>query len=130
MAQILIVDNDVDILVILAKIITENTNYNVTTTNNPLEVPKLIKEGAYDLLIVALEMPGMDDTELIAEVKKKDKYMPIIINPPHDSIYNTEHNILNTITKPLRKEQILVSINRALEEKKMIDMLFDRQREL
>jgi DNA-binding NtrC family response regulator len=123
MAQILIVDDEVDMLALLAMIITEKTNHRATTTNNPLEVPKLIKEGAFDLLIADLKMPGMDGLELIDEVRKIDKSIPILIITAYGSIESAEEAIhkgaYDYITKPFRKEQILIAINRALEWKEM-----------
>jgi DNA-binding NtrC family response regulator len=123
MAQILIVDDEVDMLALLAMIITEKTNHRATTTNNPLEVPKLIKEGAFDLLIADLKMPGMDGLELIDEVRKIDKFIPILIITAYGSIESAEEAIhkgaYDYITKPFRKEQILIAINRALEWKEM-----------
>ncbi len=123
MAQILIVDDEVDMLALLAMIITEKTNHRATTTNNPLEVPKLIKEGAFDLLIADLKMPGMDGIELIDEVRKIDKFIPILIITAYGSIESAEEAIhkgaYDYITKPFRKEQILIAINRALEWKEM-----------
>jgi DNA-binding NtrC family response regulator len=104
-------------------IITEKTNHKATTTNNPLEVPKLIKEGAFDLLIADLKMPGMDGIELIDEVRKIDKSIPILIITAYGSIESAEEAIhkgaYDYITKPFRKEQILIAINRALEWKEM-----------
>ena len=130
MAQILIVDDEVDMLALLAMIITEKTNHKATTTNNPLEVPKLIKEGAFDLLIADLKMPGMGGIELIDEVRKIDKSIPILIITAYGSIESAEEAIhkgaYDYITKPFRKEQILISISRALEWKEMkreIDIL-------
>jgi DNA-binding NtrC family response regulator len=123
MAQILIVDDEVDMLALLAMIITEKTNHRATTTNNPLEVPKLIKEGAFDLLIADLKMPGMGGIELIDEVRKIDKSIPILIITAYGSIESAEEAIhkgaYDYITKPFRKEQILIAINRALEWKEM-----------
>jgi DNA-binding NtrC family response regulator len=123
MAQILIVDDEVDMLALLAMIITEKTNHRATTTNNPLEVPKLIKEGTFDLLIADLKMPGMGGIELIDEVRKTDKSIPILIITAYGSIESAEEAIhkgaYDYITKPFRKEQILIAINRALEWKEM-----------
>jgi DNA-binding NtrC family response regulator len=123
MAQILIVDDEVDMLALLAMIITEKTNHRATTTNNPLEVPKLIKEGAFDLLIADLKMPGLGGIELIDEVRKTDKSIPILIITAYGSIESAEEAIhkgaYDYITKPFRKEQILIAINRALEWKEM-----------
>ncbi|MGQ9569682.1 MAG: response regulator [Thermodesulfovibrionales bacterium] len=123
MADILIVDDEVDMLALLAMIITEKTNHRATTTNNPLEVPKLIKERAFDLLIADLKMPGMGGIELIDEVRKTDKSIPILIITAYGSIESAEEAIhkgaYDYITKPFRKEQILIAINRALEWKEM-----------
>ena len=128
MAQILIVDDDVDMLTLLAKIITKNTNHNVTTTNNPFEVPKLIKEGAFDLLITDPRMPDTDVAKLFAEVRKIDKSIPILIIVEYGSTGSFDENITkhiyDYITKPyllVRKEQILITVDRALG-------LYDRQR--
>jgi DNA-binding NtrC family response regulator len=123
MAQILIVDDEVDMLALLAMIITEKTNHSAATTNNPLEVPKLIKEGAFDLLITDLKMPGINGLELIEEVRKIDKSIPILVITAYGSIESAEEAIhkgaYDYITKPFRKEQILIAINRALEWKEM-----------
>lgn len=123
MAQVLIVDDEPDMLALLAMIITEKTNHRVTTTNNPLEVPKLVKEGAYNLLITDLKMPGMDGIELIDEIRKIDKYIPISIITAYPSTESAEEAInkgaYDYITKPFRKEQILVAINRAIELQEM-----------
>lgn len=123
MAQILIVDDEVDMLALLAMIITDKSIHKATTTNNPLEVPKLIQDGAFDLLITDLKMPGMDGTELIAEVRKVDKAIPILIITAYGSVESAEDAIhkgaYDYITKPFRKEQILIAISRALEWKDM-----------
>ncbi|MBU2520658.1 MAG: response regulator [Proteobacteria bacterium] len=117
--QILIVDDELDILTVLAMIISDKTDHKVTTTNNPFEVPELIKEGTYDLLIADLKMPGMDGIELMGEVRKLDKYIPVLIITAYGSPELAEKAInkgaYDYITKPFRKEQILIAINRALE---------------
>jgi len=119
MAQILIVDDQPDMLALLAMIITEKTDHKVTTTNKSLEVPKLVKEGGYDLVATNLRMPDMDGMELIDEIRKIDKYIPIIMITGYSSTESAEEAInkgaYDYITKPFRKEQILITINRALE---------------
>jgi DNA-binding NtrC family response regulator len=83
----------------------------------------LIKGGTFDLLIADLKMPGMDGIELINEVRKIDKSIPILIITAYGSIESAENAInkgaYDYITKPFRKEQILIAINRALEWKEM-----------
>ena len=123
MAQILIVDDEVDMLALLAMIITNKSTHGATTTNNPLEVPKLIQEGKFDLIISDLKMPGMDGVELITAVRKIDESIPILIITAYGSVESAEDAVhkgaYDYITKPFRKEQILIAINRALEWKEM-----------
>lgn len=119
MAHVLIVDDEPDMLALLDMIITEKTNHKVTTTNNPLEVPRLIKEGAYNLLITDLKMPGMDGIELIAEIRKIDAHIPLSIITAYGSTESAEEAVnkgaYDYITKPFRKEQILNSVNTAMK---------------
>ena len=123
MAQILIVDDELDMLALLAMIIREKTNHQVTTTSNPLEVLELVKTGDYDLVISDLKMPTVDGLELIDEIRKMDSNIPILIITAYGSFESAEEAIhkgaYDYITKPFRKEQILITINRALEWHKM-----------
>jgi DNA-binding NtrC family response regulator len=122
-ARILVVDDELDMLALLAMIISEKTEHKVTTTNNPLEVVQFVKEKEYDLIISDLKMPVMDGIELIAEIRKIDQYIPILVITAYGSIESAEEAInkgaYDYITKPFRKEQILIAIGRALEWKNM-----------
>ena len=123
MAQILIVDDELDMLALLAMIIREKTDHHVTTTSNPLEVLELVKAEDYDLVISDLKMPTMDGLELIDEIRKMDRNIPILIITAYGSSESAEEAIhkgaYDYITKPFRKEQILIAINRALEWQEM-----------
>ena len=54
---ILSVDDEPHMLKLLERIITEKTAYRITTTNNSLEVPELLKQNTYDLILADLKMP-------------------------------------------------------------------------
>ena len=117
--KILIVDDELDILELLEMIIQEKTPYKVVTTNNPLEVPHLLKEAPFSLLITDLRMPAMGGMELIREVKKICSDMPIIVITAYGSSQSADEAIqtgaYDYITKPFRKEEIIITINRAME---------------
>jgi len=97
--------------------------YEVDTTNNPLEVEKLLKEEHYDLVVTDLKMPLVDGIDLIDIIKKIDAGIPIIIITAYGTMETAEEAIqkgaYDFITKPFRKESILITIKRALEWKKM-----------
>ena len=82
-----------------------------------------MKEGDFDLIITDLKMPGMNGIELASEIRKIDKNIPILVITAYASIESAEEavskGVYDYITKPFRKEQILIAINRALEWKNM-----------
>ncbi len=53
--------------------------FNITITTDPREVPRLLANGEYDLLITDIRMPEKSGFELIRKVRRKYKNLPIII---------------------------------------------------
>jgi DNA-binding NtrC family response regulator len=121
--QLLVVDDEPNMLRLLKTILMDKTGYEVTTTNNPLEVSKLLQEKAYDLVVSDLKMPLVDGMDLIEIIKKIDPQLPIIIITAYGTMETAEEAVqkgaYDFITKPFRKETILITIKRALEWKKM-----------
>ena len=121
--RILVVDDEPNMLRLLKTILMDKTGYEVTTTNNPLEVSKLLQESHYDLVVTDLKMPLVDGIDLIGIVKNIDTTLPIIVITAYGTIETAEEAIqkgaYDFITKPFRKETILITIKRALEWKRM-----------
>jgi DNA-binding NtrC family response regulator len=121
--RILVVDDEPNMLRLLKTILMDKTGYEVETTNNPLEVDKLLKEQPYDLVVTDLKMPLVDGIDLIDIIRKISAQIPIIIITAYGTMETAEEAIqkgaYDFITKPFRKENILITIKRALEWKKM-----------
>lgn len=120
---ILIVDDELDMLELLELIILDKTPYRVSTTNNPLEALQMLANQAFDLLITDLRMPALGGLEVIREVREKYPDLPVIVITAYGSSESAEEAIragaYDYITKPFRKEHILISIDRAMEWRKM-----------
>ena len=121
--RILVVDDEPNMLRLLQTILTGKTGYEVVTTNNPLEVSKLLQEKSFDLFITDLKMPLVDGMDLIDIVKKINVHLPIIIITAYGTTETAEEAVrkgaYDFVTKPFRKETILITIKRALEWKGM-----------
>jgi DNA-binding NtrC family response regulator len=121
--QILVVDDEPNMLRLLRTILMDKTGYEVTTTNNPLEVSKLLQEKPFDLVVSDLKMPLVDGMDLIDIIKKIDAKLPIIIITAYGTLETAEEAVqkgaYDFITKPFRKETILITIRRALEWQRM-----------
>jgi DNA-binding NtrC family response regulator len=117
--KILIVDDEPDMLRLLTMILRSKTPYDITTTNNPVEALELAKRGGYDLVITDLKMPGLDGIELLDSVKKVDEDIPVIVMTAYGTVESASETLakggFDFITKPFRKEQIVVTIEKALK---------------
>jgi DNA-binding NtrC family response regulator len=121
--RILVVDDEPNMLRLLKTILTDRTGYEVDTTNNPLEVSRLLKEKPYDLVISDLKMPLVDGIDLIDIIRQIDAQLPIVIITAYGTLETAEEAVekgaYDFITKPFRKEAILITVKRALEWRRM-----------
>lgn len=122
--KILTVDDQPDMLVLIERIIKERTPYKITTTNNPLEVPKMLENEDFDLIISDLRMPGMDGLELLDYVNKNNRSEKVIIitafGELETALQAMQGGAFDYITKPFKKTQLLNSIDRAMTRQRMV----------
>ncbi len=122
--KILIIDDEPDMLIMLEMLITDKTPHEVVSTNNPLEIEELLSKNEFNLVITDLKMPMMDGIEILEMVKNKDADIPVIVITAFGTLEAAEEAVhrgaYDFITKPFRKEQILVALERALEWQRII----------
>ncbi|MCG6911386.1 MAG: sigma-54 dependent transcriptional regulator [Deltaproteobacteria bacterium] len=126
MAQkILIVDDEKDMLTLLKRIITTDTLHTVETRHDPRDALEAFREGAFDLVISDLKMPAMDGLTLLQEVKRHRPETAVIIMTAYGTIETAVTSIqkgaFDFITKPFKRERVLVTIDKALEWQKVLD---------
>lgn len=124
MGRILAVDDELDMLALLKMIIEGYSEHQVMTTNNPLEAAELVEKEKFDLLLTDLKMPGLDGMELLTLAKKRDEDALVIVITAYGSLESAEEAMgkgaFDFITKPFRKEQILLAIDKAMRWREMV----------
>jgi len=75
--RILIVDDD-DLNKALASYILENYDVDVDTASNGKEAIEKVTEENYDLILMDLNMPGMNGADVVTEIRKKKIDIPVI----------------------------------------------------
>jgi len=117
--KILVLDDEVDMLLLLETIITGKTDHEVVTSNNPLELEELMATHRFAVVISDLKMLGRDGLEVVNLVRGMDETIPVVIITAYGSLESAQEAIrkgaYDYITKPFRKEQVLIAIERALE---------------
>jgi DNA-binding NtrC family response regulator len=123
MGRILAVDDEPDMLTLIKMIVEGYSDHHVTTTNNPMEVAELLIKERFDLIITDLKMPGMDGMELLGLAKKYDKDVLILMVTAFGSLESAEEAVakgaFDYISKPFRKEQLLLAIDKAMRWREM-----------
>ena len=120
MATILIVDDDPLVLAALGDLL-ESEGYAVLTASSGKTGLRLYREKAPDLVITDVLMPDMDGIETITEIRRLAPSQSILAISGGGRIGNlhflkTARNLLDvqTIAKPIRREQFLKSVAGAL----------------
>lgn len=80
-ASILIVDDQEVNVKLLEQVLEETGYFNVSSTMDPHEVCALHRRNHYDLILLDLQMPGMDGFQVMAGLKTNvtDAYLPVLV---------------------------------------------------
>lgn len=124
MARILIVDDDAAALSLLLRVL-EKEGYEVTAKNDPSEALELFRKSPFDLVITDFYMPGMNGIELLLELKKTDAGADVIMMTAYASVDNAvdamRKGAYDYIVKPFQSDDLLLSLRRVLEKRKLSD---------
>jgi DNA-binding NtrC family response regulator len=124
MGLILAVDDELDMLTLLKMMVEGYTDHQVMVTNNPMEASELLVKEQFDLVLTDLKMPGMDGMELLEAAKKKDEDILVLVITAYGSLESAEEAMtkgaFDFITKPFRKEQILLAIDKAMRWRELV----------
>src|SRR5450631_1089383 len=118
-ASILIVDDQDANVKLLARLLSEAGYTNVASTMNPQEVAALHRKNRYDLILLDLQMPGMDGFEVMECLKADaaDSYLPVIVltaQPAH-KLRALQAGAKDFISKPFDLVEVKTRIRNMLE---------------
>src|SRR5512139_3789252 len=120
--KMLVVDDDRNLLELL-KMRLESSSYEVTTAINGEEAIKAVKSQVVDLSIVDLQLLNQDGISLMEELHLILPDMPVIILTAYGSIESAveamKRGAYSYLTKPFDHEDLLLQIERALENRRL-----------
>jgi CheY-like chemotaxis protein len=77
--EVLLVDEDPDVLDIVATFLEREDGLSVTTQRDPAAALEEARSGAYDAIVSDYTMPGMDGLELCRAVRDEDGSTPFFL---------------------------------------------------
>ena len=118
-AGILIVDDQQVNITLLAETLREAGYAHVASTMNPHEVCALHRLNRYDLILLDLQMPGMDGFQVIEALKTNaaDSYLPVLVitAQPGHKLRALQAGARDFISKPFDLVEVKTRIRNMLE---------------
>lgn len=120
--RILIVDDEVNLLQALSDVLKKK-GYSVTTAQNGLEALGKLKERYFNIAIADLKMPKMGGMELLKAIRERYPQTLVVILTGYGTIKSAVDAInkgaYNYLIKPFRPDEILLIINKIVEEENL-----------
>jgi len=118
-ASILIVDDQASNVGMLEQLLAAAGYGNVTSTMDPTAVCALHRKHGYDLILLDLQMPGMDGFQVMEALKTNDAdgYLPVIVltAQPGHKLQALQAGAKDFISKPLDLTEVRTRIRNMLE---------------
>ena len=118
-AKILIVDDQESNLQLVELLLGDGGYTNVTSTMDPYQVCELHRKNGYDLILLDLQMPGMDGFQVMEGLKalEKDSYLPVLVitAQPSHKLRALQAGAKDFISKPFDVIELQTRIRNMLE---------------
>lgn len=123
LGKILVVDDDSNLLEVL-KMSLESARYEVVSALREEDAIDAVKHQTFDLSILDLQLDDRNGISLMEDIHKISPDIPVIILTAYGSIKSAVEAIkrgaYNYLTKPFDHIDLLIQIEKALENRKLI----------
>jgi len=120
--RIHIIDDEPIIHEVLGDLLTSE-GYETESSSGGEEALKKYMHQGYDLVLLDLLMPGMDGIEVLRQIKKINPHAVIIIITAYASVESAisamKTGAFDYVQKPFKHDELILTIERALEHKKL-----------
>jgi DNA-binding NtrC family response regulator len=121
--QILVVDDEPAQREILRTILSSE-GYGVETAGSVAEARQRAEQTHFDLVLTDLRMPGVDGLSLVGQLTRDDPPRLVILMTAYGSMNSAEQALklgaFDYLTKPLERDELLLTVNRALSRIRLI----------
>ena len=132
-ARILVVDDDRAVRKAL-QVNLSKQGMHVTLANHPGEALEALHEAPFDLVLTDVRMPGSTGLELLDKVRDAWPDTPVVVMTGYGSVADAvtamKAGAADYLIKPISKDELLVVIDRALEQRSLRAELVELRREV
>jgi two-component system nitrogen regulation response regulator NtrX len=120
--EILVIDDEKNIRVALEGILKDE-GYRVRVGGTGEELLRQLQQGAPDLIILDVWLPGMDGLQALSELRRTHEDLPVIMISGHSTIETavkaTKLGAYDFIEKPLSLEKTVLAVRNALDRQRL-----------
>jgi DNA-binding NtrC family response regulator len=125
---ILMVDDEQDFLDSARRGLLGAGFRNVKLESNPIDAAAAVENGAkFDVALLDITMPGMDGLQLLERIKNASPdtecIMVSAVNEAKVAVECLKKGAYDYLTKPLSRDEMVAAIRRALERKRLLDVI-------
>jgi signal transduction histidine kinase len=128
MMKVLVIDDERPILKML-DLYLSSEGYEVLTAENGEKALEIFEKQRPKLILTDIKMPGIDGIEVLRRIKEMDSHVEVIVITGHGdmdtAIGALKYGASDFVTKPLRYEVLMVSLERAKKKVAMSEQLQD-----
>jgi signal transduction histidine kinase/GGDEF domain-containing protein len=128
-SNILIVDDEKEVRDFLSKALSRIAKFRVELAESGEEALQKIEKGNFDLVLTDLKMPKTDGLQLITEIAKSKPEILTVLMTGHGSIDSAlvalKQGASDYLTKPLNLDEMIVRIQKVLEDRQRFVRLRD-----
>ncbi len=121
--KILWVDDEIEMLKPHFLFLKER-GYDTTPCTNGQDALDLIKSNNYEIILLDENMPGLNGLETLQEIKNMKPFLPVVMITKNEEEHIMEDaigaKISDYLIKPVNPNQILLSLKKNLDQKKLI----------
>ena len=121
--SILIADDEEAIREVISTLL-ETRGYECRVAANGRVALELFRQKSPDLVLSDIVMPEMDGLKLLAQLREIDTDVPVImVTAMHDisiALEAIRNGAYDYVLKPFEKDQLYLSVHRALEHRRLV----------
>lgn len=126
--RILVVDDEIDFIESVRRGLITSGFKGIQTESDPQQALAAVENGIpFEVALIDITMPGIDGVQLLEAIKKCQPQIECImitaLDEARTAVNCLKKGAYDYLVKPVSKENLILSIQRALERKRLLDIM-------
>ena len=126
--RIFVIDDEIDFLESIRRGLKRSGFKNVTIESEPWRAIEAVNQGdQFDVALIDITMHGMDGLQVLEAIKQSQPEIECIMVTAHDNarlaVNCLKNGAYDYLVKPVSREDLVSSIERALERKRLLNII-------